>query len=704
MERQLIVVVHGVGVRDAGVVTAQLSAALGSDSGQAPPGEVQWHPRSTDDFMLHEAARYGRRDLLPVFPAHLRRFRRMDPGDPTKVQAERVIADFFWGDISGTGPGAVRVMIGLIKIVLGLSHAIRENAMDVFAGEGRRERVLRWLSREAALLIHGPVVALNIVLFLGLVVTLFWHWLNGRGLMGWPRPELGWFWSEMVIGLGAIGAGYLMLRMSQVFLKRHLASWLAITGAVVILVDLCQAVFPVAMVRVVDWVSTVIFSMPGTGMAAPVGGFVPLAVMLMGLMVCFWALALGIAWVIVLDCLCRGRAAFAASFVPQAISLMSILWMMLMTALWTVALGVYAVVTSLSDFRLPFGLDRDLVLACLRFVTPAAAALIVLALVAAAIHVRKSRAFDCATFKPEDYLAGREALAEKYRLIVGWGLLRVLDGFLVVVTLYFALLVLPTPLANMLDSLNDKVMIVLVAGVGILTVLTVLAGQRGLAAGVAIFADVLAYLNDYSWSSRERDRDIGTGALTVQPRTVMERALGIEPNGGTQRKQGFWLRGRIHARMQMLMDRLITDETPSEIVIVSHSQGTVIALDVIAEHGRDWLGRAGGAAGVKLVTMGSPYTHLFAHYFPSAFKATQDRPALNRGGDDCVLDDWINIFRVDDFVGTHVDRTTNMTDIDVGTGWPREYPVPKNGHTNYWVDANVMPKLQEMLRFDRIGG
>ena len=219
MTKQLIVVVHGVGVRDAGVVTGQLSAALGGDlSPERAAVEQPWRPHSTDDFFLHEDERFAQGALLSIFPAHLRRFRRYDSADPTRVRQERVIADYFWGDISGTGLGLFRTLFGLIKIVLGLSHAIRENAMDVFPGASSRAVWMRRLARVAALIIHGPIAAINIVLIAGLVLTLVVHGLNGRGLpvpdrhsVAIPLPEMAPLVLQSVLGLGAVSVGWLGL-------------------------------------------------------------------------------------------------------------------------------------------------------------------------------------------------------------------------------------------------------------------------------------------------------------------------------------------------------------------------------------------------------------------------------------------------------------------------------------------------------------
>jgi hypothetical protein len=183
MKKQLIVVVHGVGVRDAGISTDLLATALEDDAPQskaeadaakkaAPPGPATpWRPHSSDDFHLRELPKYGTNHKRAIFPARIRRYRRYDRNDPTTILNERVVADFYWGDISATGKEMLALIIGFFKIVLGLSHAVRENARSVFDGTGKRDGLWRRLASWAVLTIHGPIFAINIVLLLGLLVA-----------------------------------------------------------------------------------------------------------------------------------------------------------------------------------------------------------------------------------------------------------------------------------------------------------------------------------------------------------------------------------------------------------------------------------------------------------------------------------------------------------------------------------------------------
>ena len=756
MEKQLILVVHGVGVREAGVATGHLSAALGERLMQAgaradpprpdgpglealrpaqirpaqtapepplpepPLPEPPWRPQSTDDFLLHEEDRFQDNGVLPVFPAHVRRFRRYDTVDPTRVRQERLVADYFWGDISATGTGGLRVANGLIKIVLGLSHAIRENAMDVFAGMSGRAVWMRRIARLAPLTIHGPIAAISIVLVVGLLMTLGLHAISGRALVP-GSPEVAPVIAHLGLGAGTMLAGWAILQRSQVYLQRHLMGWLIATGGLVIASAMAEGLAPDAVMWVYGAIDKLIFGTECIYRRECVilsSGFAVLGALLMAAMILCWI-------VVIAAALAVQVASWAGRWFPErgrvrpvvapAIALMTILWFVAMTAVWSMILLVHWLVRAATGYHLPRGLSVELVIGCLRLVTPAIAALVLLGIVAVALDWRKARAFR--DFDPPRYLARRDRLANQHRLIVGRGLVLVLALFpaalvvLGVFTVTDCQFLPETSCRNLLDRNRDLIP-TLIAVVGVVALILGLAGRRELATGVAIFTDVLVYLNDYSW--RSRDAELGADRSTppqtpLNTRTLTERACGLR-RAADDTRQGYWLRGRIHSRMKVLMDTLLRDEAPHHVVIVAHSQGTVIAMEVIAQHGADWLRRMPVGATLKLVTMGSPYSHLYHSYFPSAFPDVAARPALARRAAGQSLDDgkclseWVNIFRIDDFVGTHIATGPGGGTQDDGADWPEEVAVKPNGHSNYWTDTAVFPRLRQVVAWQGSDG
>lgn len=118
--------------------------------------------------------------------------------------------------------------------------------------------------------------------------------------------------------------------------------------------------------------------------------------------------------------------------------------------------------------------------------------------------------------------------------------------------------------------------------------------------------------------------------------------------------------------------------SPTHITVISHSQGTVIATQMLMD-GR--VKEQIGDCPVTLITMGAPVTHIYQRYFPEMF--TVDPQKLGAA--------WFNIFRQDDFVGTRIDG--NLIPAD------RNIDVEPGGHTGYFTDYQVW----KVLTGDQIG-
>lgn len=121
---------------------------------------------------------------------------------------------------------------------------------------------------------------------------------------------------------------------------------------------------------------------------------------------------------------------------------------------------------------------------------------------------------------------------------------------------------------------------------------------------------------------------------------------------------------------------------PQNLLIIAHSQGTVISLDALAND--LWKqSLAGSFDRVTLLTFGSPFTHLYQHYFPHAYPRTNRMDAYGIPRDSFV---WFNSYRVDDFVGTEV----------VGPEPNQQFAVGLGGHSDYWR-SDVFEALRSVL-------
>jgi hypothetical protein len=150
----------------------------------------------------------------------------------------------------------------------------------------------------------------------------------------------------------------------------------------------------------------------------------------------------------------------------------------------------------------------------------------------------------------------------------------------------------------------------------------------------------------------------------------------------------------IEHRFRKTLLTLLDEPGVTHLTVVAHSQGTVVAVDVLslgaldAKQRQDLQQRLGQLRQLDLVTMGSPFTHLYQHYFPERY------PPLSHASWDglrqCVRR-WLNVYRVDDFIGTFIEGSGSTT----WPGEPQNFPLPAGGHTGYWRQPEVLALLRE---------
>jgi hypothetical protein len=615
------------------------------------------------------------------------------------VKEERVIADFFWGDVTAFGSGIVDVVLAYFKVAMGLSHAIRENAREVYPDDNRQDRRIRRLARGAALTIHGPIIALNIVMLAGLLLAAVLKMALTKLCPGMAADVL-LRWQIAAVGLSAIVIGLLLLKQGRgAFLYRYLLSWVVLSGLAFLLLGLPELLpksFGLADSELVAFIKSKVAGLEGItpeNLKLTSTDILEVGWRLLPLMSAAWIavfVQVFLVWVLGRIRPEKAKRTQVTNLIVPALALMSLLWLLLIAALWAAVL------------KLPSHYNLDLApKAVAGALVVMGAVFIVLVLLAAAagwVFFLKSELKREKFSEPAAYMdnGGAKATeyANRYRLLIASGMLMALSTLLPLVLATFVLVFISPKVgwewvANtkaFLEAWTITIIFLILAGGSAL----VYWARAEFAAGIGILADVLAYLNNSSWISDDDNDLYKTGKR--QRQTWLERRLFKQEDrdATNAHPRGYWLRRRIHDRLDVLIRTLIRDEKPDRLDIVSHSQGTMIAIDLIDLRGKDWKELPGSPGDMRLVTMGSPYTHLYGHYFPSSFLSVEDRPNLKEEKEGGLLRDWLNIFRIDDFVGTNVGKGV----------WPREFPVLPNGHTNYWVDRRVVGKLREFLKVD----
>jgi hypothetical protein len=211
-----------------------------------------------------------------------------------------------------------------------------------------------------------------------------------------------------------------------------------------------------------------------------------------------------------------------------------------------------------------------------------------------------------------------------------------------------------------------------------------------------VFGIVLEIVNHFVFRSKEHNEGLEFDDQFDVRRTTLENGNMI-----------FARREVVLQRMKRVLlfyaENARRTQQPLELIVVGHSQGTMVAIEVLNSPDMDCLNQF---SRVSLVTMGSPFSNLYQHYFPkfypqlshSFWRRIRQRVGL-----------WVNIFRIDDPVGTeinfpdrldHQGQTDERQDAWLPSGY-HNFPIGCRGHMNYWNDREVLGILKsEVFRQD----
>jgi hypothetical protein len=126
------------------------------------------------------------------------------------------------------------------------------------------------------------------------------------------------------------------------------------------------------------------------------------------------------------------------------------------------------------------------------------------------------------------------------------------------------------------------------------------------------------------------------------------------------------------------------------VVVLGHSQGTAIAAHglgaFIDRRCQPRVEPVEGADSVQLVTMGSPLQHLYRHYMPLRYSANSEAVAS-----------WLNIYRIDDYIGTTLKAPDRANATDVFDKRFEEKSIGKGGHIDYWSDSRAIDHIVKVI-------
>jgi hypothetical protein len=141
-------------------------------------------------------------------------------------------------------------------------------------------------------------------------------------------------------------------------------------------------------------------------------------------------------------------------------------------------------------------------------------------------------------------------------------------------------------------------------------------------------------------------------------------------------------RDRIQGRLKLVLEHFVQNQRYDGVVFLAHSQGSVIVYDYLRDNGPAYT--ALGDAAPALLTFGSPLGSVYQKYFRE-YASSKAVPI----GVAARLKCWINLYRVDDYIGGPIKPPSGLR-VD-------NHAMGLGGHTGYWTEADVADALDAIL-------
>lgn len=141
-------------------------------------------------------------------------------------------------------------------------------------------------------------------------------------------------------------------------------------------------------------------------------------------------------------------------------------------------------------------------------------------------------------------------------------------------------------------------------------------------------------------------------------------------------------RMRIIERLDTLMHEILSRERCRRLILIGHSQGSVILYDYLRTKWDDQT--LASVERIDIITLGSPLGHIYQHYFPDYERKVASPAELNS-----KLKSWTNLWRADDPIGHEVDVITG--------DFIENIPLPPGGHVDYWREEQVCRIIIERI-------
>lgn len=653
---KLVLVVHGVGDPRPGDTLSLLARSMAdADQPLLETQKVIWLGEKARD--VHH---------VNTFPAHQRRLE----SDLQSVE----MCEVFWGDLSRVRRGWLGVLMGLFQILFGIRYA-------AYVAADQPGRAAYWLKRLGLIssrILHGPVMA--VTFFLGLLLMA----VCGTEVM-WPASFRAPIWTQIVVSgcaVIAIAASSIGTRITRSRVIERFWFWVHVTAAFITCLLLLK----------VFWLNG---HYPQLVDACPVHpGLLWYCRVLLVLLGLLWFIEIQVI-IAMAGCWFGGmmnpkcyRPALHVAFLLPALAVG--VWGQTLPLIWLAAKECIGVLAQLPEFAEVF--DDAIPFLGVQLLMMGVIMIATAAVVVKYFSWRKSATI-------ERFETGQRAP----RLIVNGWLQIVLAactgaGVVMVSTLcvlqYLGVVYTEFWFGSLMMEVNKYAVGVIVPLGGLLIFLL-----PQLRPGFDMLLDVVNHF--YFRPTNVQDALDDDDEFDIAETTFENGAL------------FFCRRERIHMRIKRILSHYRDQyHHHPELVIVSHSQGTMLAIEALNNEDFSWLNNC--FKSVTLVTMGSPFNHLYQYYFGHCYPAL-DQPywsSLRRR-----VDQWVNVCRIDDFVGNQlefpasrvgsVEAADEVSDMAADRAqrenqfyrptYYSNHSVGPRGHSNYWSDREVLNIIRDYL-------
>ena len=639
MKKHVVFMVHGLGEQVPGDTVDEFVGAACK--------ELELTGPVTNNTLNLVNADETKEHILGLFPSHQRRMNGPNEGEVL------VFAEVHWADISPAPSGVVATALDLLRLVLGMGYIALDNVQNNLVRENAWVQALvPWF----VWLFYAVIAPLNLFLLIGAFALLIDPYpFKFNTYPGWTYALFASF------GVGFAYFGYSRAKLSRSYMDKMIMRALSVLGTITVVF---AALFATGVpLDGLEWLSAACGPVNDRQTTANLGCFTGLGVRALQFS---WLVAVSFVILLML-CSLKGfrKNLWDKRSIYLAIcSAMLILWMTITVAIWAMAVKFIQNVPIAGVVPAKDIVENGFVEAT-QTIVYGVFSLLVIAVVAFGVAKKRGSVRD----ELSKHETESSDIDKKYgRVILNpWLNLALLIGIIAFAFSSF------TALAEFALGKPEKLQI------------------------TGFFADL--YRTAYAWDAYFKTGGTvaffvttAIGFLILNFSSVIASGVGVARDVTTYltrthranpmqkgSNSAYFYADEIQARFKEVVAHMLDQEGRariSRITFMTHSQGTVIAAVGLKEIAKDMPVKP------TLVTMGSPLTQIYGHYFEKNYQFSPESNA--------ALKNWYNIYRGDDFVGTRVQGHK------VGA---QNYKVRPKGHSHYWSDQIVWDQFKKLKIF-----